>query len=344
MTNKPSYLRLHPAPMDGESYDSDRGAVDARAARFLSLPPIASETVEVEPLRFARSFKEGGHEGGYAMPMMVLASNGMILPEVNPIPLPLDYEELALTVLGTFNADAGMPIRPGRFRVRSRGLADALGRLLAKSDTKVECTEEIPAWTAAALEFVRTLGGVGPPGWLEDNDTTPDQVASFCGAAAAFYRARPWQVLGDNEIIQIETDLPVAQPPFASVLGGGAIVTGVGFLYDRKALEDLADEKLTVRTWLLSFDSPRHLSWTDQQDFARHFWPVAFKKAHPSLTYLVGALPIRRPTADELAYFELAVGALAECAQLLSMGKSVKVQRNVRGRKRSAQLRRLAVN
>ena len=80
--------------------------------------------------------------------------------------------------------------------------------------------------------------------------------------------------------------------------------------------------------WWLNFMPCRELPWQDRQDFEKHNWPVAFKKAHPLLMRIEGGLPYRHANREELSFFSLLLSGLAYATPQLAEGAPVEMNFN----------------
>ena len=84
-------------------------------------------------------------------------------------------------------------------------------------------------------------------------------MREFAKAAAAYYRSRLWELLDDNDLIQIETPKSPRGFKFATVLGSGGQTYGLGFYQDDEdhyALMAQRDDMSEMRLCSLTFDNP----------------------------------------------------------------------------------------
>src|SRR6266511_3123383 len=101
----------------------------------------------------------------------------------------------------------GQPHRPGKVRVRDPETAAQLTDTLGSLGVDVESGGDLRDWQAAFEEADTVTSPVE-----EYHPATPAQAEALAGlfqAAAGFYRAEPWQLLGDGQPISLH--IPGAQ-------------------------------------------------------------------------------------------------------------------------------------
>ena len=100
--------------------------------------------------------------------------------------------------------------RPGRVEVIDDVLAEHLKGVLAGMDIEVRLVERLEA-VEQALDSMREFQNAGEPSIaspLDGKEMTLDRMRRFAAAAAAFYRAAPWQYVTDADLVRI--DKPIA--------------------------------------------------------------------------------------------------------------------------------------
>jgi tetratricopeptide (TPR) repeat protein len=210
--------------------------------------------------------------------------------------------------------------RPARVQVRDAALAAALGPTLAVLNTPVDVVGDLPA-LRMALRTLEEHASEGPrrPGLLEEPGVTPDRVGAFAEAAAAFYRARPWAHLVNEDLIVVES--PGSPPGLAmlSVLGNGGREFGLAFHKDRRSFERLIDPATAPssvrRAHGVTFGPAHELPFADLDAWEEHGWALAGRRAYPLPCDLYADGRFIRPTAVELTQMEVLLRALAETTE-----------------------------
>jgi hypothetical protein len=88
--------------------------------------------------------------------------------------------------------------------VRDPSLRDALAGPLATLDTTVVFAEDLPALRAALQNLETHSTGERLPGLLESPGMSVDRLRAFASAAAAFFVARPWDHLTNEDLLIVE--------------------------------------------------------------------------------------------------------------------------------------------
>src|SRR5260221_3825733 len=152
--------------------------------------------------------------------------------------------EFALAALLEFGLKSlkGLDGRPARVEVRDPGLRDALAEVLGRMSTSVVVVDDMPAVREVLNHLeAEPTGGGRFPGLLESSGVTPDRLRAFGEAAAAFYTARLWEHLANEDLIVVEGDGVPTAMRHVSVLGQGGQQFGVSFFESRKAFERMLD-------------------------------------------------------------------------------------------------------
>ncbi|HEY3884741.1 MAG TPA: hypothetical protein VGL62_06015 [Vicinamibacterales bacterium] len=117
--------------------------------------------------------------------------------------------EFALAALLEFGLKSlkGLDGRPARVEVRDPGLRDALAEAIGRMSTSVVVVDDLPTVREVLNNLeAEAAGGRRFPGLLESSGVTPDRLRAFAQAAAAFYTARPWEHLANEDLIGVESD------------------------------------------------------------------------------------------------------------------------------------------
>ena len=214
--------------------------------------------------------------------------------------------------------------RPGRIEVEDAALAEHLSGVLAETKIEVRVVERLEA-VERVLEEMRTFQHDDQgrfPGPLDGKNVSVQQMRRFAEAAAAFYRAAPWQYLTDVDLIQIEQPKPPQGMECAVVLGAGRSVYGLGFYRDmadyvrfrQAASEGMQGTLDPSGLWQLSFNPITEIPPQDADLWEDHDLPVAGRDAYPLLMRFGRRGQITRPSKTELRFLD---------ALLLAFGDTV---------------------
>jgi hypothetical protein len=213
---------------------------------------------------------------------------------------------------------------PGRVDVRHESVAAALGWRLEAHGVEVRRRVRLPELERAARGLVRKLEGSdgGPrlsrPNLWEAWGLDPAQTGEIFEAAADFYGAAPWEMLGSGQAVPLTT--PRGEWS-ACVLGSAGSEFGLALYSEpadfEAALTDADPSRrlaaLRGRVLALTFDRQDRLPRPMRREIATHHWPVAGTEAYPWLMVFdtPGGGLARADRADLIA----ALRALARYAQ-----------------------------
>jgi tetratricopeptide (TPR) repeat protein len=128
-----------------------------------------------------------------------------------------------------------------RVQVRDPELVTALRRRADLAEVQFEVVERLDAVDFMLSHLERDLlprrgdSPLGKPG------VTVERLAAFAEGCAEFHAARPWRQLHDDDVIEVHAPEAPAGMRFASVLGAGGQVIGIGFYHDLKGYAQLAE-------------------------------------------------------------------------------------------------------
>jgi tetratricopeptide (TPR) repeat protein len=211
--------------------------------------------------------------------------------------------------------------RPGKLQVRDPVLAEYLRDVLAEAGIEIEIRDDLPRFDAMLAETAEHFSQRKlPPDALEGKGVTVESMRAFAEAAAAFYRARPWEHLSSEDLIEIEA--PAAEPGlrFASVLGAGGDALGLGFYKSRAEFERLLDhpgpEWLSRgKHWSVLYGPVMEMPFGDVDLWEKNDLPVAGEEAYPVALCYSAKGKDRRPDLETLAFFEGLLRALAQTTE-----------------------------
>jgi tetratricopeptide (TPR) repeat protein len=224
--------------------------------------------------------------------------------------------EFALSALLEFGLKWAKELegRPGRIEVPDAALRDALAGYLANLFTTVVIVDDLPA-VREALTNLEAAASDGQrfPGLLESRGVTPDRLRAFAEAAAAFYAARVWDHLANEDLIVVDGETIPKGMRHVSVLGQGGQEYGLSFFDSRKAFErvlDLADESAD-RAHSVTYGPIDELPFADADAWLDYALPVAGPRAYPLAADMHRDGTVRRPDARDLRAAEALLRALA---------------------------------
>ncbi len=206
--------------------------------------------------------------------------------------------------------------RPSRVEVSDPRLRDALAESLAALNTPVVLVEDLPQLDEAFREVeAQAAGGLRLPGALEAHGVTVDRLRAFADAAAQFFRARPWEHLINEDLIEVETPKPPRGQALISVLGNGGQEFGISFFGSRRAFDRmiLPDPGWTMPKEVhgVTFGPIDDLPFGDVDAWEEHTLPVAGPLAYPLASRMRTDGTMTRPNVAELNHTEALLRALA---------------------------------
>ena len=277
------------------------------------LPPVLDAVVELGVVRMRTSV--GARSQERYRPRMCLwvdQGTGMILhfelSEPMPSYLPLVVDSLAAVA-------ERMGGVPRQIQLRDTKLAGELKQALEPSGIEVVVRESLPMLDEALtslMEFKR-ISGKPEPGLLNVPDMTLDHVMAFADAAKAFYEARPWRHLIDDDLIAIESPSGPPGTQFTQVLGAGGSTYGLGFVASRQVHEEMRSGQGLPRggVWSLLFGDIDEISYEDGEAWERHGLAVAGPFAYPSFGRFTQSEGYSHPLPAQLVWAEGLLRALA---------------------------------
>ena len=213
----------------------------------------------------------------------------------------------------------GLEGRPARVEVRDASLRDGLAGPLATLDTTVALAEDLPAVREALQNLETHSTGERLPGLLESPGMSVDRLRAFASAAAAFFVARPWDQLTNEDLLIVEGGRAPRNMRHVSVLGQGGQQFGLAFFDSRAAFERLLEGtgagRSASRAHGVTFGAIDELPFADVDAWQDHALPVAGPHAHPLPADMKRDGSMRRPDARGLTHVEGLLRALAETTE-----------------------------
>jgi tetratricopeptide (TPR) repeat protein len=264
-----------------------------------------------------RMEERGGPPRRRYVPMWISLGQGLVhLGDVVPSEQHGAFAPLVATLSDFACGHIEPPHRPTAIEVSDPALGEHLSGLLAPVGIAVRVVERLQAVEATTADLVSRAVGDQLPGALSGRDVTVEQLRRFAEAAAAFYRAAPWQYLGEADVIHVEAPAPPKSMSRLTVLGAGDMSHGLGFyasLSDWLAFRRAATGEGPMPDsgyWHVCFDNIAELPVADADLWDDYELPVAGPNAHP-LLWKVGGRQVRRADAPRLAFVEGLLWALA---------------------------------
>lgn len=160
--------------------------------------------------------------------IVVGAPSGLVLKIDLEMEAPAPERVLAVLEQTMARPQVGPPGRPACVVCAQAELAAAIAPRLEASGIAVTVGETPELQQAAASLEEHLQGGRPPvPGLLETPGVIPEQVGRLFSAAATSYRAAPWRVLTDEDVLAVRFPVESARPRYLLVMGHGGIEYGL---------------------------------------------------------------------------------------------------------------------
>ncbi|MCO5168630.1 MAG: hypothetical protein M9894_20000 [Planctomycetes bacterium] len=279
--------------------------------RLRALPQDPAEVWQVGWRRVPRWVE--GPDGARTRPWLALAvaapraAEGQIVAAEMALDAPSHQVLFEALLAGLRRPREGEPRRPGGVEVRSEaeraalaGPCEALGIACGAG----ECATFVAVVEARARRMLAEA--TEPPGTLAA--LPPERARRLVEAAAALYRAAPWEALGDDRVVRVHAgDLE----GFGVVLGAAGLTYGVVAAPDREGLQAFQEGGASTGAGAaaLLFEAPDRLTLADLEAIEAA-GAVAAEDAYPLVTGLTPAGERRPPRDDEVRLLEALVRGL----------------------------------
>jgi hypothetical protein len=214
---------------------------------------------------------------------------------------------------------SGSPRAPTRLRVASTEMAEALRAGHPSIEIVCAPTPEIDD-VVAAMDNVLDDELASEQSFLVPG-TSPEAVASFFRAAAALYRAKPWDVVPPDSVVSVTVESHGVHEAALSVMGH--LGESFGYLLfssiaDFNAYIEAAEamhngQKPATPSYLvLNFVPGAELDKAARKEVSSHHWELAGARAYPWAVGIDKDMIPRPLTAKELALLEAVTAGLAK--------------------------------
>lgn len=219
------------------------------------------------------------------------------------------------------NPKAGSPVMPGRVRVATPELAEALRASIDGVEIVCAPTPELDRAIDSLREHLARNDEGSDLHYLRA-DVTAEGTAAMFRAAARLYEARPWEVIpADNRLIGVTSESLGLRDVVVSVIGQGGKVNGFvlfASLDDLDQFGDAADaikrgERPTFPCYVaLTYARRTEVGPGLLDEIAAYRWEVASAAAYPVIAVVDQAMVGRNPTQIEMVRIEAIAVSLAE--------------------------------
>ena len=178
--------------------------------KFLALPVNPEETFQGGIVGMSEFLSVANTHDDAELLLVLWRSVATEMVHAEPFPPDLRNDvDAFIGVMLQFCSNHKFPFRPGKIECNDAVMTDALCDLLSDSGTEVHFVQQMPEWNHVLRDFQQHMGNAfPPPPALADIECSEQQRRDFAEAAAAYYRARLWELLDDNDLLQIETPKP----------------------------------------------------------------------------------------------------------------------------------------
>jgi len=208
--------------------------------------------------------------------------------------------------------------RPARVEVRDPELAEYLRAELATVGIEVSLVESLEHIDSFLREMAEDIAGsTSVCAALDGEGVTVERMAAFADAAAALYRAAPWNHLSNVDLVRIESPVPDPRLSHMVVMGLSSGYRGIGFFgsqeeFESMLREDEEEDLIETQTfWSLDYNPLFGIPFPDADLWQEHNLAVAGPDAYPVVMRSEPDETFRRPDARTLAFFEGLLRALA---------------------------------
>jgi hypothetical protein len=138
--------------------------------------------------------------------------------------------------------------------------------------------------------MAKITGGAAKQSYLQEGEIAEETVAEFFVAAQSLFKAAPWGVVQEHQIVGVDIPRLKVEGACLSVIGGNE--ESFGILLFRSVEDYLAFGKRRAKGGprkdrgamrSMSFGSRKEIPPSMLREIKKHGWPVAGAKAYPTL-------------------------------------------------------------
>ncbi|MGE5141552.1 MAG: hypothetical protein ACM3JD_18955 [Rudaea sp.] len=225
------------------------------------------------------------------------------------------------------------PCRPETVAVETEELAEGLRQSFADAGVQVKVVvERAPEGFDRLIDLLdQQLGAVAPenPALTSIAGVTRDLLSAFYAAAAAFYRDKPWESLGEEQVLQIAAP-EGTEPWYAVVLGKSETDIGLALFANKQELASQFSAMTGSQSPIpagpmltLLFGGKAFISPGDAEAIRGEGYEIAGREAYPLLIATDGKGGLGLPGREELEWFIAALGGIVTASRLLRAGESI---------------------
>lgn len=210
---------------------------------------------------------------------------------------------------------AGPPRKPSQIRVAHSAEADLLRAHVAKDMRVVVApTPELDQMLEVMTASMQRDDGRAT--YLEDGKVSAEAMARFFVAASKLWRAAPWKLVDDSQLLRLDAKRLDAHDKAVSIIGAlgesfGVLVfdsvDGYYIMQDCAEAQAAGDEldSLGVAIFSINFERGADLPETMRAEVAKHGWVVAEANAYPQIKWMQPDF-LLRPLTDRDVVFATA--------------------------------------
>lgn len=213
--------------------------------------------------------------------------------------------------------------RPGKLVVQDETIADFLRDNLG-DEVEIELQEKLKILPEVLEEVFDRKAPPSYPGYLSVDSVEVEHVRRLAEAGVSFYEARPWEFLGDTDVLAIEEPSPPVQGlSHATVMGQAGMEYGISFFsgldqYENMMESDPEDEGVFLEhdtVWSLMFNTADHTPVDDMELWNSQGFPLV-GDSEPRLPVFncfdINQEYPQRPGVEELEYATALLIALSQ--------------------------------
>ncbi|MBN1316853.1 MAG: hypothetical protein JXA42_15345 [Anaerolineales bacterium] len=212
-------------------------------------------------------------------------------------------------------SSSGRRCRPEMIAIDDRNMVEALADRLSELNVRCEYRVAMNLIDKALLSMAKDMrGGELPPALIDIPRVTVPLLEDFFKSADLFYRAAPWNLLSDDEPIEIEYD---GMTRYAAIMGNAGVTFGLATYESKEDLDiiystDDPETTAKMASLTVTYDNPMFLSFRDLDEIEKRGWPVEEEEAYPLTIKIIPPGDIVTLSVDDLTFMAAALKALPD--------------------------------